>query len=144
MASLIHKADWTFNWHLQETFKKEVPENVLEVFRAEIEEQIIIRGEVKQEELVITKPQVKLKRPPFYKVLMLNDDYTPMDFVVSILKEVFHQSHEKAVDVMLQIHHQGFGICGIFTKDVAETKISIVTDCARKNEFPLRCVMEEE
>ena len=97
-----------------------------------------------KEKPVATMPRTKAKRPPFYKVVMLNDDYTPMDFVVEVLKTIFHQEHLDAVNTMLQIHHKGSAVAGIYTRDVAETKIEIVTSRARKQEYPLQCVMEQE
>lgn len=87
------------------------------------------------------KPQ--LKRPPMYKVILLNDDFTPMDFVVEILTEFFHMSQEKATQVMLQVHTKGVGVCGTYTKDVAETKVHIVNEYSREHHHPLMCAMEE-
>lgn len=88
------------------------------------------------------RPQLK-KPPPLYKVILLNDDFTPMDFVVEILTEFFNMSYEKATLVMLQVHHEGVGVCGTFTKDVAETKVFIVNDYSRQHQHPLMCAMEE-
>lgn len=88
-----------------------------------------------------TKPQ--LKRPPLYKVILLNDDFTPMDFVVEILTHFFNMSEEKATQVMLQVHTQGVGVCGTYTKDVAETKVHIVNEYSREHHHPLMCAMEE-
>lgn len=87
------------------------------------------------------KPQ--LKRPPLYKVILLNDDFTPMDFVVEILMEFFNMSLEKATQVMLQIHTQGIGVCGTFSKDVAETKVHMVNQYSRDHQHPLMCSMEK-
>ncbi|WP_446808052.1 ATP-dependent Clp protease adapter ClpS [Methylomonas sp. 2BW1-5-20] len=87
------------------------------------------------------KPQ--LKRPPLYKVMLLNDDFTPMDFVVEILTDFFNMSEEKATQVMLQVHTQGVGVCGTYTKDVAETKVHIVNEYSREHHHPLMCTMEE-
>ncbi|CAD6874294.1 ATP-dependent Clp protease adapter ClpS [Methylomonas fluvii] len=87
------------------------------------------------------KPQ--LKRPPLYKVMLLNDDFTPMDFVVEILTDFFNMSQEKATQVMLQVHTQGVGVCGTYTKDVAETKVHIVNEYSREHHHPLMCTMEE-
>jgi ATP-dependent Clp protease adaptor protein ClpS len=95
-------------------------------------------------ELLIAPAEVKPKRPPFYKVVLLNDDYTPMDFVVTILEMIFRKSHEEAADIMMQVHQKGAGICGIFTRDVAETKVDQVIEYARINDYPLQCVVEEE
>lgn len=87
------------------------------------------------------KPQ--LKRPPLYKVILLNDDFTPMDFVVEILTHFFNMTEEKATQVMLQVHTQGVGVCGTYTKDVAETKVHIVNEYSREHHHPLMCTMEE-
>jgi ATP-dependent Clp protease adaptor protein ClpS len=87
------------------------------------------------------KPQ--LKRPPLYKVILLNDDFTPMDFVVEILTDFFSMSEERATQVMLQVHTQGVGVCGTYTKDVAETKVHIVNEYSREHHHPLMCAMEE-
>lgn len=88
-----------------------------------------------------TKPQ--LKRPPLYKVILLNDDFTPMDFVVEVLTDFFNMSQERATQVMLQVHTQGVGVCGTYTKDVAETKVHIVNEYSREHHHPLMCTMEE-
>lgn len=81
---------------------------------------------------------------PKYKVVLLNDDYTPMDFVVMILQTIFHKSFEDAMGIMLKVHHEGAGICGIFPKDVAQTKAELVRQQAQSHEHPLRCVVEKE
>lgn len=100
----------------------------------------------KHDGLLVLEPKtgVKTARPPLYKVMLLNDDYTPMDFVVLVLKQFFHKGHEDAISIMLDIHNQGSGICGTYTRDVAETKIEQVISAARQNEHPLQCVMEKE
>ncbi|WP_299179120.1 ATP-dependent Clp protease adapter ClpS [uncultured Neptuniibacter sp.] len=87
------------------------------------------------------KPQVK--KPPMYRVVLLNDDYTPMDFVVAVLMMFFSMDQEKATQVMLSVHTQGKGVCGIFTRDVAETKAAIVNQYARDNSHPLLCEVEK-
>ena len=84
----------------------------------------------------------KLKRPPLYKVIIINDDYTPMEFVVHILEVFFHMDHEKATRVMLQVHTQGKGVCGVFSREIAETKVQQVNSFSRENEQPLLCTME--
>ncbi len=94
-------------------------------------------------DVAIEKATPKLKPPPLYKVIILNDDYTPMDFVVHILETFFGMSTEKANQVMLQVHIQGRGICGIYTHEVAETKVMQVNEYSRENEYPLLCTMEE-
>lgn len=90
----------------------------------------------------IEEAQPKVKQPPLYKVLMLNDDFTPMDFVVVVLKTFFSMSTEKATEVMLHVHTRGVGVCGVFTRDVAETKAAQVVQYAREHQHPLRCAVE--
>jgi len=92
----------------------------------------------------ITKPKTKSKRPSLYRVLLLNDDYTPMEFVVLILQDVFNKTREEAMQIMLHVHNQGVGQCGVFPFEVAETKVTRVMDAARKNQHPLQCVMEKQ
>ncbi len=87
------------------------------------------------------KPQ--LKRPAQFKVLLLNDDYTPMDFVVHILQDFFGMTQEKASQIMLHVHTRGAGVCGVFTRDIAETRVALVNQFARENQQPLKCTMEE-
>ena len=100
--------------------------------------------DVKHDGLLLVEPKVKTKRPPYFKVVLLNDDYTPMDFVVFLLKDVFHKDHEGAISTMLEIHHSGAGVCGIYTRDVAETKAELVLTLARRSEYPLQCRVEKE
>jgi ATP-dependent Clp protease adaptor protein ClpS len=85
----------------------------------------------------------KVKPPPLYKVMLLNDDYTPMDFVVVVLQTVFAMSREKATQVMLQVHREGMGVCGTYTREVAAAKVEQVINIARKHQHPLQCTMEE-
>jgi ATP-dependent Clp protease adaptor protein ClpS len=85
----------------------------------------------------------KLKRPPMFKVLLLNDDYTPMEFVVQVLETFFTLSRDKATQVMLHVHTRGVGVCGVFTRDIAETKVTQVNDYSRNHQHPLMCTMEE-
>lgn len=92
---------------------------------------------------VITESEKKLAPPPMYKVLLHNDDYTTMEFVVQVLESVFHRSHTEATQIMLHIHRNGIGVAGVYTYEVAETKVAIVEAAARQNEFPLKCTMEE-
>ena len=92
---------------------------------------------------VATKTRAKTKKPSNYKVLMLNDDYTPMEFVVLVLQRYFNMGTEDATRVMLQVHQQGVAVCGIFTYEVAETKVAQVMDFARQNEHPLQCTLEK-
>jgi ATP-dependent Clp protease adaptor protein ClpS len=95
------------------------------------------------QELTVLEAPTKPKRPPLYKVILLNDDFTPMDFVTDILKQFFAMSEEKATQIMLHIHHRGIGVCGVFSKDVAESKVQIVNDYSRQNQHPLLCSMEK-
>ena len=90
----------------------------------------------------ITTEKPKLQEPPLYKVVLLNDDYTPMDFVVDILRSFFSMNVEKATQVMLKVHTEGKGVCGVYSKDVAETKSALVNDYARECEQPLLCAVE--
>jgi ATP-dependent Clp protease adaptor protein ClpS len=93
---------------------------------------------------VITKTKPRTKRPNLYRVLILNDDYTPMEFVVHVLEKFFQMDVEAATKVMLHVHHHGIGECGIFTYEIAETKVTQVMDFARKHQHPLQCVMEKK
>src|SRR5258708_15944444 len=93
---------------------------------------------------VAVRTRAKTKRPSMYKVLMLNDDYTPMEFVVHVLERFFGKSREEATQIMLHVHKRGVGICGVFTYEVAETKVTQVTEFARRNQHPLRCTLEKE
>lgn len=89
-------------------------------------------------------PKTATKKPRMYKVLLLNDDYTPMEFVVYVLEQYFNKSLEDATRIMLSVHQSGVGICGIFTHEIAETKVALVLDLAKRNEHPLQCIMEPE
>ncbi|MCF8478294.1 MAG: ATP-dependent Clp protease adapter ClpS [Pseudolabrys sp.] len=93
---------------------------------------------------VITKTKPQTKRPNLYRVLILNDDYTPMEFVTHVLERFFGKDHEGATRIMLHVHHHGMGECGIYTYEVAETKVTQVMDFARKHQHPLQCVMEKK
>ena len=93
---------------------------------------------------VITKTKPQTKRPNLYRVLILNDDYTPMEFVVHVLERFFGKDHEAATRIMLHVHHHGIGECGVYTYEVAETKVTQVMDFARKHQHPLQCVMEKK
>ncbi len=92
--------------------------------------------------LLVQEARPKLKKPPLYKVIMLNDDYTPMEFVVHMLESFFHMNSEQATQVMLQVHTEGKAICGVYTRDIAETKAAQVNQCAQDNEHPLICEIE--
>ncbi|MCX7897930.1 MAG: ATP-dependent Clp protease adapter ClpS [Rhodocyclaceae bacterium] len=85
----------------------------------------------------------RLEPPRLYKVVLLNDDYTPMDFVVVVLQKFFHMSRERATKIMLNVHHHGRGVCGVYPRDLAATKVEQVTAFARQHQHPLACVMEE-
>ncbi len=93
---------------------------------------------------LVTQTKVKTKKPSLYRVVILNDDYTPMEFVVFILERIFNKGSEEAYKIMLHVHNHGVGVCGIFTYEVAETKVAQVLDLARRNEHPLQCDMERE
>lgn len=93
---------------------------------------------------ILLKPRPKTKKPSMYKVLLLNDDYTPMEFVVHILERFFNKNRQEATDIMLHVHRRGVGICGIYTYEIAESKVQQVMDFARTNEQPLQCTMEKE
>ena len=103
-----------------------------------------VDGEDYQETGLLLKPRAKTKKPSMYKVLLLNDDYTPMEFVVHILERFFNKNRQEATDIMLHVHRRGVGICGIYTYEVAETKVAQVMDYARSSEQPLQCTMEKE
>ena len=96
-----------------------------------------------KDDSVLEARKAKVKLPPMYKVLLLNDDYTPMEFVVVVLQKFFAMTRERATQVMLKVHREGVGICGVYPKDVAATKVQQVGAYARKHQHPLQCVMEE-
>ncbi|WP_075214723.1 ATP-dependent Clp protease adapter ClpS [Mongoliimonas terrestris] len=93
---------------------------------------------------VVTKTRPKTKKPSMYRVLILNDDYTPMEFVVHVLERFFNKGREEATRIMLHVHHHGVGECGVYTYEVAETKVTQVMDFARRHQHPLQCVMEKK
>jgi ATP-dependent Clp protease adaptor protein ClpS len=93
---------------------------------------------------VVTKTRPKTKRPSMYRVLILNDDYTPMEFVVHVLERFFNKGRDEATQIMLHVHHHGVGECGVYTYEVAETKVTQVMDFARRHQHPLQCVMEKK
>lgn len=93
---------------------------------------------------VVTQTRPKTRKPSLYRVLLLNDDYTPMEFVVDVLERIFKKNHEEAVRIMLHVHQNGVGLCGVYTYEVAETKVAQVLDAARRNQHPLQCTMEKE
>ena len=93
---------------------------------------------------VVTKTAPKTKRPSLYKVLLLNDDYTPQEFVVWLLQAVFNRDPEESLRIMLHVHQNGVGVCGVYTYEVAETKVAQVMELSRRNQHPLQCTMERE
>lgn len=93
---------------------------------------------------IVTKTRPKTKKPSLYKVLLLNDDYTPMEFVVHVLERFFNKGREEATRIMLHVHQKGVGICGVYTYEVAETKVTQVMDFSRQHQHPLQCTMEKE
>jgi len=97
-----------------------------------------------QDGSVLEVEKTRVRPPPLYKVLLLNDDYTPMDFVVVVLQTVFAMSREKATQVMLQVHREGMGVCGPYTREVAAAKVGQVIELARKHQHPLQCTREED
>ena len=91
----------------------------------------------------LAEEKVKHEPPPLYKILLLNDDFTPMEFVIEVLKLFFYMNQEQATRIMLKVHTEGVGVCGVYPSDIASTKVRQVVEFARKNQHPLRCVMEE-
>jgi ATP-dependent Clp protease adaptor protein ClpS len=96
-----------------------------------------------REDTVLEAKKSKLKPPPMFKVLLLNDDYTPMDFVVAVLQTIFTMNREQATQIMLKVHREGMGVCGVYPKDVAATKVEQVVAFAKQHQHPLQCVMEQ-
>ena len=92
----------------------------------------------------VVKSKPKTQKPSMYRVMLLNDDYTPMEFVVQVLETFFNKSREEATRIMLHVHRRGVGVCGVYTYEVAETKVAQVTDAARRAQHPLQCIMEKE
>jgi ATP-dependent Clp protease adaptor protein ClpS len=101
-------------------------------------------GETTPNTGVVVKTRPRTKKPAMYKVLMLNDDYTPMEFVVHVLERFFQKNREEATRIMLHVHRRGVGVCGVYTYEVAETKVTQVMDLARQNQHPLQCTIEKE
>lgn len=93
---------------------------------------------------VATQTRVKTKKPSMYRVMLLNDDYTPMEFVVFVLERFFNKNREQATRIMLHVHQKGVGLCGVYTFEVAETKVAQVLDLSQRNEHPLQCIMEKD
>ena len=101
-------------------------------------------GRPSDDSAVITKSRSETKKPSMYKVLLLNDDYTPMEFVVVVLMRFFGMDEQRATTIMLHVHRRGVGVCGVYSYEVAETKVKQVSDFSRRNEHPLQCTMEKE
>jgi ATP-dependent Clp protease adaptor protein ClpS len=99
--------------------------------------------EERESGLSVQEAKPELRRPPLYKFLLINDDFTPMEFVVQVLETFFRMTREKATQIMLHVHTRGVGVCGVFTRDIAETKVSQVNDYSRNHQHPLLCTMEE-
>jgi ATP-dependent Clp protease adaptor protein ClpS len=97
----------------------------------------------KDQGLALEEARPEIKLPPMYRVILLNDDYTPMDFVIEVLRTFFGMDHDRATQVMLHVHTKGKGVCGVFTFEIAETKVALVNDCSRQSEHPLKCAMEK-
>lgn len=93
---------------------------------------------------VLSRPRPQTKKPSMYKVLMLNDDFTPMEFVVHVLERFFNKSNDEAMEIMLNVHQRGVGVCGVYTYEVAEMKVMQVMDLARQNQHPLQCTLEKD
>ena len=98
----------------------------------------------KDETQVVTEKKSQVKEPEMFRVLLVNDDYTTMEFVIHVLRVVFQKSLTQAENIMLKVHHEGRGVCGVYTYEIAEMKVTTVTEMARQHEFPLLCVMEED
>ena len=98
----------------------------------------------KEDTSLLTKPKPKTERPPLYKVMLLNDDFTPMEFVIHVLERFFGLNHAQAFEVMLTVHKKGLAVVGVFSFEVAETKVAQVMDFARRHQHPLQCTMEKE
>jgi ATP-dependent Clp protease adaptor protein ClpS len=98
----------------------------------------------KQDSNISVKTKPVTQKPPMYKVLLLNDDYTPMEFVVHILQSIFNKNMQEATEIMMHVHKKGVGLCGVYTREVAETKVGQVLEAARQAEHPLQCTMEKE
>jgi ATP-dependent Clp protease adaptor protein ClpS len=99
---------------------------------------------INNDDVALEVARPRLKRPPLYRVVLLNDDYTTMDFVIQVLTSVFHHSEEKAAQIMMHVHQKGAGICGIFTREIAESKVEQVVQLSQQNKHPLQCTMEPD
>jgi ATP-dependent Clp protease adaptor protein ClpS len=99
---------------------------------------------VREDDLAVEETKPKLQRPRMYRVILLNDDFTPMEFVVLVLEKFFKKGREDAVRIMLHVHHKGMGVCGVYVREIAESKVRQVMDYAREHQHPLQCTMEPE
>jgi ATP-dependent Clp protease adaptor protein ClpS len=99
---------------------------------------------IHNDDVALATARPKLKRPPLYRVLLLNDDYTTMEFVIQVLQAIFHHPEEKAAQIMMHVHQKGAGICGVYTREIAESKVEQVIQYAQQNEHPLQCTMEPD
>jgi ATP-dependent Clp protease adaptor protein ClpS len=146
MACLLFVAARTRKSHFQRRGKA----HIIEGWRAHASAQALRmsgngrNGEEGPGTGVIVKAKPKTKKPAMYKVLMLNDDYTPMEFVVHILERFFNKNRQEATRIMLHVHRRGVGICGVYTYEVAETKVTQVMDFARQHQHPLQCTLEKD
>lgn len=95
-------------------------------------------------DVMLAEPQAKTQKPPMFKVTMLNDDYTPMDFVIAVLESIFRKPHEEAIELMMNVHKKGATLVGVYTRDIAETKVDQAVEYARLHEYPLQCTLESE
>jgi len=102
------------------------------------------KEKIQSNENVAEKERQEIKEPSLYRVILLNDDYTTMEFVIYILETVFHKQPAEATQIMLSVHKKGAGICGLYTREIAETKVAMVHEMAAENQFPLKCAMEKE
>jgi len=102
------------------------------------------KEKLRPEENVVEKERQETKEPPMYRVILLNDDYTTMDFVIHVLEAIFYKSPAEATRIMLDVHKRGAGVCGVYTREIAETKVAAVHELAVNHQFPLRCTMEKE
>ena len=123
-----------------------VSESIFSAMELEALEKILcsIGNDEDTDTVLASKPQTKTEKPPLYKVLLLNDDYTPMEFVVYVLERFFGMSSSKAAEIMLAVHKKGVAVVGVFAFEIAETKVAQVMDCASQNQHPLQCTMEKE
>jgi ATP-dependent Clp protease adaptor protein ClpS len=108
-----------------------------------VENKDTVIGDDDSEAGVVTRTKPKTKKPAMYKVIMLNDDYTPMEFVILVLERFFNKTHEESTQIMLHVHQKGVGVCGVFTFEVAETKVQKVMDLARQHQHPFQCTLEK-